>query len=465
MNVQTGNVAYRLPHESPVISAIFNQDNHFIASGDIDGIIRVWETNTEGKQIARLQHFVPNGPLGSISHSSTSRLDLLSTSSDGKFIATGSRLNYSVKLWDTETGEQVAEIVHQNAISSIAFSPNGQWFATSEWCFQFCQEPISVHIWGLNGDRIAQIDLGEDYQKTTVSFSPDSSILIVETDQETIELWQTTTWEQINILSNVSHFIVSSNGHLITATNINSIFHIFNLSQEQEIGKIPEPLYLTFSFDGNRLAWVSRSGFIQVDELLDKSKQSFQIPYQGEIKGLTFNSNGQWLAVLGDDDSIVIWDVITQEQVAVKNDYASINSIDFSINNKLFIMVPQEQNIYIWDPLSDRDDLIIMSNSAKFEQFENYIFTSLLNETRIWDENTGREISRMIHDELVLDFIVNREYLITSTDGGSAYVWTWSQMNLISEACLHLTRNLTQKEWSTYFPNESYRQTCPNLNN
>ena len=34
---------------------------------------------------------------------------------------------------------------------------------------------------------------------------------------------------------------------------------------------------------------------------------------------------------------------------------------------------------------------------------------------------------------------------------------------LIEEACLHLTANISQSEWENIFPGEEYRPLCPNL--
>jgi len=37
------------------------------------------------------------------------------------------------------------------------------------------------------------------------------------------------------------------------------------------------------------------------------------------------------------------------------------------------------------------------------------------------------------------------------------------QADMMTEACVRLTHNLTHDEWKQYLPDEVYRKTCPNL--
>lgn len=461
---QANDIVYRLPHESPVISASFSPSARWIASGDVDGIIRVWEIVTDVNQFVQLQHLNPSGPLGSINRASSSKLDLLSSSSDGRFVATGSSLNFSVKLWNTEAGEPVTEINLQNAVSSIAFSPEGNWIATSERCFQICNGPISVNIWNLHGERIKQISFGPDSQEAKAYFNIDGSRLIIEVDNENLEIWQTNVWQQSLAFSNISQFVISDNGQYMAVAEVNGQYRIFDVNNIRELGQISDVSLLTFGSDGHILASVSNSGFIQLSKLSSQWENTFQIPVQSNIKELKFSSDGYWLLVVQDDDSIAVWNINEQRQVAISKDNGNISSVDFSLDNtQLIITVAEEQILYVWDFMGEEKDVVMQINGNKFSLFEDYLFTADANEISVWSIKTGREISRLQYDGLVLHFIINPDFLIATTDSGSAYISVWSQMALATEACSRLTRNFTQEEWNTYFSNEVYRKTCPNL--
>ncbi len=53
--------------------------------------------------------------------------------------------------------------------------------------------------------------------------------------------------------------------------------------------------------------------------------------------------------------------------------------------------------------------------------------------------------------------------LATSSFDGTAYLWLVWPEDLIAEGCSRIGRNLTAEEWLSYFGDEPYRRTCPDL--
>jgi WD40 repeat protein len=60
-------------------------------------------------------------------------------------------------------------------------------------------------------------------------------------------------------------------------------------------------------------------------------------------------------------------------------------------------------------------------------------------------------------------FSPDGHWLITLTWAGTVHIWTLWPEELMGLACRTAGRNLTQKEWKQYFPNEEYHITCPGL--
>ncbi len=54
-------------------------------------------------------------------------------------------------------------------------------------------------------------------------------------------------------------------------------------------------------------------------------------------------------------------------------------------------------------------------------------------------------------------------YLTTANRDGTVRLWRWRSDDLLKEACLLLTLNLTREEWRQYLGDEPYRKTCPDL--
>lgn len=99
-----------------------------VISGDHDGIIQVWNLNS-------------NKPIR-VLDGGVDRIQGLSISSDGKFVASGSKDN-QIQIWDLETGEQLHSLEgHDFVVGDVAFSPNGEFLASGSY-----DESIKLWNW------------------------------------------------------------------------------------------------------------------------------------------------------------------------------------------------------------------------------------------------------------------------------------------------------------------------------
>jgi len=82
----------------------------------------------------------------------------------------------------------------------------------------------------------------------------------------------------------------------------------------------------------------------------------------------------------------------------------------------------------------------------------------------VWDAHTGARLSQLPGASFgTAAFSPDGRWLIAGYDDHSAALWLWRTKDLQDEACTRLTRNFSREEWSRWFPNQSYRQTCPDL--
>lgn len=118
INVWDGNATRihheLIGHENLINDFVFSPNGTFLASVDSDHIIKLWDTKRGSliRSLTKPKHFACS----------------VAISSDGKTLASGSRINYfGITLWDIKSGDAKMELQgHTELIGSVAFAPDGK---------------------------------------------------------------------------------------------------------------------------------------------------------------------------------------------------------------------------------------------------------------------------------------------------------------------------------------------------
>jgi WD40 repeat protein len=100
---------------------------------------------------------------------------------DGGKLA-GTQVNYSIRLWDVGTGEEVAWIEHTERVNAVAWSPRGRLLATAAECV--------VRLWNpVNQNCLATFQPFRQ-EVRVLAFHPRGRFLAAGSNDGTIRLWE-----------------------------------------------------------------------------------------------------------------------------------------------------------------------------------------------------------------------------------------------------------------------------------
>lgn len=103
-------------HSNRIWHVAFSPDGQYIASGSDDRTLKLWE--------------VKSGICIRTFRGHDDWVKSVAFSRDGQFLISGSR-DRSMKIWKVQTGECIQTFIHKHQVSSVACSPDGQFFAST----------------------------------------------------------------------------------------------------------------------------------------------------------------------------------------------------------------------------------------------------------------------------------------------------------------------------------------------
>ena len=257
-------------------SVAFSPDGNIIASGSRDGIVTLWDVETQ-RSIATFNGasvaFSPNGRIlamagGNIhlwdvstqkSIATLSRAaSVLAFSPDGSMLASGS-YDGEITLWDVETQRDIFtfEAHPRQSGLTLAFSPDGNMLASGSY-------DGMIKLWDVaTGTNIASIrEEGLAPYINSVAFSPDGTILASGRGNGpgNVKLWDVATRRNIGFFDHkiaVGSVAFSPDGNIIASGSRDGIVRLWHIATHTEIAAFPHTSgvwSVAFSPDGRTLA-------------------------------------------------------------------------------------------------------------------------------------------------------------------------------------------------------------------
>lgn len=380
----TGKEIKTLEGHTSEVTTLALLSGELFASGSNDNTIRIWNLTT--------------GEIVKVFRANTHRVTALTSCSAGEIIASGSNVDFIIRIWDYKAVDTFKAIQgHTGFINALVSLPGGLLASGSD--------DNTVRIWDLNTYDSLFIFKGHTKPVRTLAILAEREFLASGSDDNTVRIWNIKTGEAYKTLQ----------GHTSRVTA------------------------LAFLYGGEFLASGSLDGSIRIWNL--KTSETFKILYghNDSIDTLAILGEGTFLVSGSRDGTIRIWNLKTETILKIyKGHFEPISALSFFQDEDIFAS-GSLNSICTWDtktgeiidrfPTKKGDIIFALAllkggetvASASIIGGENWQDDSI----SIWNSKTGKIIKTLKHDGALALTPLNGGQLLASWRGSDWTVRIW----------------------------------------
>jgi WD40 repeat protein len=343
-------------HAGGVWSVAWAPDGRRLASCDLDGSLRIWETDAAGRQVAALG----GGRVGA--------LRSVAWSPDGRRVAAGGD-DGTVRVWDTAaSGAAPAELAgHEASVWSVAWSPDGRRLASAG-------TDATVRLWEPAGsDRPVEVLRGHRGSVWAVAWSPDGRRVAAGGADRIVRVWAADAPAEPPVLLG-SHdgwawsVAWSPDGRRVASGGDQTVLvwdpDVLGRPATRLTGHEGLVWAVAWSPDGWRLASGSSDGTVRVWDRGGSGDQVVLTGHDWHVWSVAWSPDGRRLASGSHDETVRVWepDAGDRRPLAAASLMRWVWAVAWSPDGRQLVTGAEDGAILVWDPDSSDTPPLALAN-------------------------------------------------------------------------------------------------------
>ena len=430
-------------HADMVRTLAFSPDERTLASGSLDGSVKLWDVESGALLWAAWQ---------------TKGTNCLAFAPGGRLLASGG-YEASVRLWDPKLGTALQELPHPGTVFSLAWSPDGHLLASGDVAG-------TIRLWEIGPSPATCVEVlaGHSSWVPGLAFAPDGRTLASASWDGSVKLWELGEEGRLCVgqtlvghTDGVRCVAWSPDGATLASGSFDHTIRLWDTQQGTSrvvlSGHSAAVVRLAFTPDSRQLLSSSEDGTLRLWDVRGGEALRVIQGYTASLLDLDWSPDGTQLASAGADSAVSIWQVKglgggTPRDV-LRGHTRSVYAVGWRPDGKLLASSGWDNAIRLWDPATGSCVQVVRDLDHPETHFfglawspDGHLLASgtLLQGVLLWDGTTrsGRWVSRQLPTRLrCVAWSPDGTRLVGGGDDGHVYVWDAADGTLLLRLAGH----------------------------
>lgn len=421
-------------HSLPITSLAFSADGSTLASSSDESSAQIILWNITNRNAPQKTRNI-NG------HSLT--ITDLEFGTNFDILISGSR-DGTLMLWDATEPKTDMELGSLESSTlefpfGMAFKPNSSLLAS--W-----NSDGKLTVWNVSDPASPKQEEKLNEKIDVAVFNHDGSVMASSNYGDVVALWDTTDFSKISTIKLEDDYAAtlefSADGKTLIIIGAETTFwDITDPQKPVQITTLPEEINnvsgLIFIFAEDRMASIENQNIVlwDISDPASPAKLGVLEGHTNAVIALAFNpTNPNLAASASRDRTVILWNIsepLAPRRITTLGNHSDwVNTLSFSPDGTMLATGSDDKQINLWNIANPELPALISKMSGHSQRVNTVAF-----------HPSGKFIASLGDDNRIVFWDINPE--------------SWAQ-----KSCSIADRNLTDLEWSQFFPSKTYRQTC-----